>query len=361
MIYLLYNKEEIVFYLIFKESFLNMNLEKLGLDHLKIIMEFLIKDDRESLFSTSKELEKKKEKFPNRKETRELYNNINRKEIFESKNFKSLNFSGFNINSDKNFDFNSFSNLEILNLLNSGINNSHILILSQKGLKKLDISFNKSITIVDDLCNISILNLVGCTGITNVDKLFYVKKLNISGCINISDVNKLKRVEELNISGCSKIECVKGLNYLKKLNISLCPNITEICDLKSLISLDMSHNLKKIKGLNELTGLLSLNLYRCLFIQNKDINLLVNLHKLILKGCTEISTLNSFKKIRDLNIQGTNVSDLSSLIDLEILNIKDTKFKFNLENSKKLNELIVDEYDHLYYEKIYKNIKIIKY
>ena len=209
--------------------------------------------------------------------------------------------------------------------------------------------------------NLRVLN-IGNTKVRNIDNIGIFPELRIFNCscnsiTNIKNIHKCEKLVELNLWGCVSVGDLNGLENLYNLR-SLDVDSTSITDLFPLV------NCKNIEflfmdnctKLTDLYSLSSLSNLKCLLADSKNMLTdsqlevfedLVNLEYITLNS-RRIHSLYSFRKLtkmKELNLQGCNVTDLSPIENLTELTkldvtansaLKDLSPLFKMTKLKKL-------------------------
>lgn len=225
------------------------------------------------------------------------------------------------------------------------------------------------------ICSFECINLVyltceSCTFKSDDFRLLTnVKELTLNMCYNIThiDIDGLNNLKSLKIHRCYELTLVK-LNNSSVENVELvgCSNLIEVNIPNSVISLDLSDS-SSIETLvvPQLSNLTSLKVNECKKLNmNSLIKSFPYLEKLSLCGCNVtdvepysyilylylseckyISNLRSLKNILVLNISYTNITDVSVLSGLKILDISHC---YNVTDVSSLNNLKTLHMAHCY-------------
>ncbi len=172
-----------------------------------------------------------------------------------------------------------------------------------------------------------------------------VKKLDLSDCEKLQDLQFLrdfKNLEFLDLTGCTELRSLDGIKYaqntLKHLKLFKCFNLKnlnqlETCRYLSSLNAGRCGRLENIGKITEKTGLAAhpalkkLILTRCnslLLFNLETIKGLVGLQTLKLAHLpfiSDISWLNKFQSLEELDLSYTGITDASSLNHLPSLSI----------------------------------------
>lgn len=250
--------------------------------------------------------------------------NINNKEEqlldFYPKNIKKIILHNFSYYLNKDyFDLSDYSNLfcfweQFINIKNIELNNSYII----------DLTF---------FTNVKYINLSDAYPIHNVSALSNAYEVNLNGCDEIEDFSVLKNIHTLSLD-CTNITD-SDLKYLSNVqNLSLnCTNITD-SDLKylsnvqnlSISSCDIQH-IYPIRNVPILDISYNENILDFQYL-GKQIELNANF--------TNISDVSHLSNVKILNIcESHNVININMLTNLKVLNICDCqKNMIKLPNTK---------------------------
>lgn len=199
---------------------------------------------------------------------------------------------------------------------------------------------------------------------------------------SLSSIGKLTKLTKINIShssidGISSLESLKGLTNLQELTIDDYSKSTSVADLSPLSGLT---NLTKLhivtKSVTSLEPIKNLTKLQELYLQDhglceiSDISLLANFKDLkdlgigVTKSVTSLESLKDLTKLENVNVWGSNFSDLSPLAerDLKKLHIlgytgKDINVISKFKNLSELEIAFCDGIKDISFLKDFTNLK----
>nr|XP_011468890.1 PREDICTED: protein SUPPRESSOR OF npr1-1, CONSTITUTIVE 1-like [Fragaria vesca subsp. vesca] len=174
-----------------------------------------------------------------------------------------------------------------------------------------------------------------------------LERLNLEGCVSLLEVHPsisaLRKLVFLSLKGCKELKSVSsssiGMRSLKILNLSGCsclekfPEISVIMKELSELSLDDTAIKELPTSINNLTGLVTLNLRDCkkLEILPSSIHM-KSLKHLYLSGCSNLKTFPEISEVMELSqlyLDETAIKELPSSIDrlqgLEMLSMSNCR------------------------------------
>ncbi|KAB2627191.1 TMV resistance protein N-like [Pyrus ussuriensis x Pyrus communis] len=175
-----------------------------------------------------------------------------------------------------------------------------------------------------------------------------LEKLILGGCTSLYEVHPsitaLERLVLLDLSWCGKLKTFSSticMKSLETLDLSFCsmlkkfPEISEVMEKLSKLYLQGTAIKELPRSINNLTGLVTLNLEYCreLEILPSSIVQLKSLQLLNLSGCPKLKAfpenIGNMERLREFRLDETSVTGLapsiSSLQNLEILSLKQCK------------------------------------
>jgi Leucine-rich repeat (LRR) protein len=166
---------------------------------------------------------------------------------FEGQDYYEYNFNNdsFSIFLEKfKFDFLTFPNLKVLNILDDRIYELPEEVSYLKSLEKLDLSTCECLKDISyeigELSNLKILNLSHCEYLkripSEIGELSNLKILNLSHCEYLkripSEIGELSNLEKLDLSRCEYLKYIPDeigeLSNLKILDLSSCERLREL-------------------------------------------------------------------------------------------------------------------------------------
>ena len=217
-------------------------------------------------------------------------------------------------------DFSPLSSLSHLDTLSLNINTSKVpnaKLPYIKNLRKLELSSNDRIFFKEGYT---------LTNLAAISKLTDLKELEVSSndLTSLSGVESLSNLEKLTIN-CSDnltdLTPLGRLTNLKELNINGV-SVKDISFLKNLIKLEKlkiynTHNSGvKLSIPNTLANLKELSIYTAEITNLDVLSQFTNLEKLsinVTDKTTDLSFVKNLKKLKELGIDGSNISDISAL------------------------------------------------
>lgn len=122
------------------------------------------------------------------------------------------------------------------------------------------------------------------------------KILCLRSCYNITNVSSLGNIQYLDLSNCEYIKDVSMLGKCKKLELANCHNITDVSQLGNVPYLDLSH-------------------------------------------CSKITNISQLGNHKYLNLRGTNICNVNSLKNVEVLDISYNYNIYNISSLKNVKKL----------------------
>lgn len=373
-------------------------INKISIDIIQVISQYLTPNDLVSLSATSKSLNKKIDKdfikflannfYPFELDNKELklikntkWNSLELKKVLVNPNIEEIN---------ELFKFNNVIELYIDNAeVNMNLTDTDIKEFKNfKNLKKLTLYECNDIYDVSTLGNIPNLKLDKCNNIYDLKGLDNVINLDIDDCIGIDEIPILNNLKTLylrygsfnNLNNLQHIdlECLELYNIIYNNycnnycnNYKFIDNIPIIhlyrIDIKdvsylqnlSYVSLDECNSITDISGLKTLK---TLKIYSC--IKLKKIENLENLENLEIFQCFEIKSISNLKKLKYLEIGEcqniVNISNFNNLDIVSLMSLKKLKKILNFTNINTLYLYNMKNYDFLNIDKI-KNIYFDEY
>ena len=370
-------------------------INKISIDILQVISQYLTPNDLVSLSATSISLNKKIDRnfikflannfYPFELEIKEL-------KLIKNTKWSSLKLKKVLLNPkieeiNELLTFNNIIELYIDNAdkVNMNLTDTDIKEFKNfKNLKKLTLYECNDIYDVSALGNIPNLKLDKCNNIYDLKGLDNVINLDIDDCIGIDEIpilnnlktlylrygsfNNLSNLEHMNID-CLELYNIICNNYCN--NFKFIDNIPIIhlyrIDIKDVsylqnlyyLSLDECNSIINISGLKTLK---ILRIYSCMKL--KKIENLENLESLEIFQCYEIKSINNLKKLKYLEIGEcqniVNISNFNNLDIVSLMSLKKLKKILNFTNINTLYLYDMKNYDFLNIDKI-KNIYFDEY
>jgi hypothetical protein len=154
--------------------------------------------------------------------------------------------------------------------------------------------------------------------IKNLQRLSSLKKLTIDENDHISDVSCLRNVRKLSFTSCPNIRDVHWLADAHELGLFDCDGITDVSALGNIHTLHITSN-NNIRDVSALKNVHTLDLSHCPNVT--DVSPLVNVHSLTIQSF-QGTDLSGLTKVVDLDISNSpNVADISGLTSVSVLNI----------------------------------------
>jgi hypothetical protein len=186
----------------------------------------------------------------------------------------------------------SFANLDSLLIYSCSIPNYHLL----SHLKRLKVEACPGITDVSCFRNIPDLTITECSEITDVSSLGNVRLLDLTACNGIRDVSSLGKVYSLTLFGCSRIEDVSALGNVHTLDLSDCVLVKDVSSLNNVHSLKFEN----FQG-SDVSGLV--NVVNLDISSSPNVYDIPTLHRLVnldISDCTQITDLTNLHHLKEL-------------------------------------------------------------
>ncbi|KAL6123303.1 hypothetical protein ACLB2K_075825 [Fragaria x ananassa] len=240
-------------------------------------------------------------------------------------------------------------------------------------LKKLYLNVCKSLRelhpSISDLQDLHYLDLMGCKELKSLPSSIHMKSLEtlaLSGCSNLekfpvisdfmdelrylplggtaikelpSSINNLTGLGTLDLRGCREFRSLPSsidMKWLRTLRLSGCSNVEKFPEISEYMTklrcLDLDGTaIKELhSSINNLTGLVELNLESCTELKSLPTSIhLSSLRTLNLKGCSSLENFPEIsgimKELSDLLLDGTGIKGLPSSID-QLEGLKKNKY-----------------------------------
>jgi len=253
---------------------------------------------------------------------------------------KLTNLTELNINDNEMVtDINSLINLQILYAEGKcGISSSGFSKLTN--LTKLNVGCNKNITDINNLLNLRILSA------TSFPLIINRQQRNIAECgITNDGFSRLTNLTELNINNNKTITNINSLINLQILNAGGTSTIGDdgISKLTNLTKLNINNN-REIKNINAFLNLRTLDVSERCGVDDEGLSQLTNVTDLNVKNNFKITDVNHMINLQILNISGgykINDKGISSLVNLTELKIDNYTKIENIKHMTKLQKLYI--------------------
>ncbi|XP_068328937.1 disease resistance protein RPV1-like [Pyrus communis] len=276
----------------------------------------------------------------------------------------------------KTFSISGCFSLEMFPEISEGMDELEILNLSCSKIKELPLSIN-------NLTGLSHFSLDDCKELKSLPSCIHMKCLktfDLNGCWSLEmfpsisegieglerldlphskikelspSINNLTRLSHLNLQDCKELKSLPSsirMKSLKTLNLCGCwsleffPEISEVIEGLQILHLSGSKIKELPSSINNLTGLIHLNLENCKELKSlpSSICQLKSLASLFLSGCTKFELFPSIEEnmegLRSLFLDGTFIKELSPWIErlmgLRYLSLRNCKSIVHLPDTR---------------------------